>query len=30
MFGKTLKTPQNEETPFRPQSPYGVAKFMLI
>ena len=26
MFGKTLKTPQNEETPFRPQSPYGVAK----
>ena len=26
MFGKTLKIPQNEKTPFHPQSPYGVAK----
>ena len=26
MFGKVLQTPQNEETPFYPRSPYGVAK----
>ena len=26
MFGKTNKSPQNERTPFYPQSPYGVAK----
>tara|TARA_Y100001970_G_C14224645_1_gene854842 strand:+ start:1192 stop:2205 length:1014 start_codon:yes stop_codon:yes gene_type:complete len=26
MFGKVLETPQNEETPFYPRSPYGVAK----
>jgi GDPmannose 4,6-dehydratase len=26
MFGKTSKAPQNEKTPFYPQSPYGVAK----
>ena len=26
MFGKTKKSPQNERTPFYPQSPYGVAK----
>jgi len=26
MFGKVKKTPQNEETPFYPRSPYGVAK----
>ena len=26
MFGKVLETPQNEKTPFYPQSPYGVAK----
>lgn len=26
MFGKVRKTPQNEETPFHPRSPYGVAK----
>ena len=26
MFGKTGKKPQNERTPFNPQSPYGVAK----
>ena len=26
MFGKTSKAPQNEKTPFCPQSPYGVAK----
>lgn len=26
MFGKVLEVPQNEETPFYPRSPYGVAK----
>src|SRR5579862_1411266 len=26
MFGKVLETPQRESTPFRPRSPYGVAK----
>ncbi len=26
MFGKVRKSPQNEETPFYPRSPYGVAK----
>ena len=26
MFGKVLETPQTEETPFYPRSPYGVAK----
>jgi GDPmannose 4,6-dehydratase len=26
MFGKVRSTPQNEETPFHPRSPYGVAK----
>lgn len=26
MFGKVLETPQREETPFYPRSPYGVAK----
>ncbi len=26
MFGKVKETPQNEDTPFSPQSPYGVAK----
>ena len=26
MFGKVRATPQNEETPFYPRSPYGVAK----
>ena len=26
MFGKVTETPQNEETRFRPRSPYGVAK----
>src|SRR5271165_836922 len=26
MFGKVLQTPQAEETPFYPRSPYGVAK----
>ncbi len=26
MFGKVCQTPQNEETPFYPRSPYGVAK----
>lgn len=26
MFGKVVETPQNEETPFYPRSPYGVAK----
>ncbi len=26
MFGKVLETPQHEETPFYPRSPYGVAK----
>lgn len=26
MFGKVLETPQNEKTPFNPQSPYACAK----
>jgi len=26
MFGKVVETPQSEETPFYPRSPYGVAK----
>jgi GDPmannose 4,6-dehydratase len=26
MFGKVRETPQSEETPFHPRSPYGVAK----
>ncbi len=26
MYGKVLQTPQNEDTPFYPRSPYGVAK----
>ncbi|MBS0615254.1 MAG: GDP-mannose 4,6-dehydratase [Verrucomicrobia bacterium] len=26
LYGKVKKTPQNEETPFHPRSPYGVAK----
>jgi GDPmannose 4,6-dehydratase len=26
MFGKVIETPQNENTPFHPRSPYGVAK----
>jgi GDPmannose 4,6-dehydratase len=26
MFGKVRSTPQNEETPFHPRSPYGVSK----
>ncbi len=26
MFGKVVASPQNEETPFYPRSPYGVAK----
>jgi len=26
MFGKARQTPQNEDTPFHPRSPYGVAK----
>src|SRR5205807_1253959 len=26
MFGKVRQAPQNEETPFYPRSPYGVAK----
>ncbi len=26
MFGKVKETPQNEDTPFYPRSPYGVAK----
>src|SRR5829696_6166859 len=26
MFGKVRETPQNEQTPFYPRSPYGVAK----
>ncbi len=26
MFGKIRETPQNEETPFHPRSPYGISK----
>ena len=28
LFGKVRTTPQNEETPFYPRSPYGVAKLL--
>lgn len=28
MFGKVKESPQNENTPFHPRSPYGVAKVM--
>ena len=28
MFGQAVETPQTEETPFRPQSPYAAAKVM--
>ena len=28
MFGRAVETPQNEETPFRPQSPYACAKVL--
>ena len=27
LYGKVLETPQNENTPFYPRSPFGVAKF---
>jgi GDPmannose 4,6-dehydratase len=27
MFGEVVESPQSEETPFRPRSPYGAAKF---
>jgi len=30
MFGKAVETPQNEETPFRPQSPYACAKLLAF
>lgn len=30
MFGKVLETPQKEDTPFYPRSPYGVAKVMAF
>ena len=26
MFGKVKETPQNEDTPFHPRSPYGISK----
>lgn len=26
MFGKVIETPQNENTPFNPRSPYGISK----
>jgi len=26
MFGKVKETPQHEETPFHPRSPYGISK----
>jgi GDPmannose 4,6-dehydratase len=26
MFGNVIQTPQNENTPFRPRSPYGISK----
>ncbi len=26
LYGKVLETPQNEDTPFRPRSPYAIAK----
>jgi len=28
MFGKTIESPQNENTPFNPQSPYAAAKIL--
>ncbi len=28
MFGKVLETPQTEDTPFRPRSPYGISKLV--
>lgn len=30
MFGKVLATPQNEKTPFNPQSPYGLSKMFAF
>ncbi len=30
MFGKATESPQTEETPFRPQSPYACAKLMAF
>ncbi len=30
MFGKTTESPQNENTPFRPQSPYACAKVLAF
>ncbi len=30
MFGKVLETPQNEKTPFNPQSPYGISKIFAF
>lgn len=30
MFGKVLETPQNEQTPFNPQSPYGISKIFAF
>lgn len=30
MFGKAVESPQNEETPFRPQSPYACAKMLAF
>jgi GDPmannose 4,6-dehydratase len=30
LFGKVAKSPQNEETPFHPRSPYGIAKLQAF
>lgn len=30
MFGRALETPQNEKTPFNPQSPYGLSKLFAF
>jgi GDPmannose 4,6-dehydratase len=30
MYGKAVETPQNEETPFHPRSPYGCAKALAF
>jgi len=30
MFGRALQTPQNEKTPFNPQSPYGLSKLFAF
>ena len=30
LYGAIKESPQNENTPFNPRSPYGVAKFMLL